>query len=230
MSARIYIGYLAGKNPPYILDIKQAATHVARNLQNPEGAKTQVLFTNNWRDISQTMIDITFQRKRRGRKCWKVVGPPLLTSTNITKRWGKSTTNNYDKYWPQQISNRDEDKLEISQRGKYKYKSNQTKSRINAQGKGGGETINLEKQFVKGLQNLGGTNGLWPQELIDFNVFFIFRMNGWFPHSLIDFHVFYLFTNEWMDDFHNFSCIFSFQTWRVRTTNSPEDSQSGMRF
>ena len=28
--------------------------------------------------------------------------------------------------------------------------------RINAKGKGGGETINLEKQFVKGLQNLGG--------------------------------------------------------------------------
>ena len=30
--------------------------------------------------------------------------------------------------------------------------------RINLQGKGGGETINLEKQFVRGLQNLGGTN------------------------------------------------------------------------
>ena len=61
----MYIGY----ETPYTLDITQAATHVARNLQNPEGAKTQVLFKNNRRDISQTMIDITFQRKRRGRKC-----------------------------------------------------------------------------------------------------------------------------------------------------------------
>ena len=30
---------------------------------------------------------------------------------------------------------------------------------LNPKGKGAGETINLEKQFVKGLQNLGGIYG-----------------------------------------------------------------------
>ena len=47
--------------------------------------------------------------------------------------------------------------------------------RTNPKGKGAGETINLEKQFVKGLQNLGGIYGLptslhcTVQQTIDLN-------------------------------------------------------------
>ena len=48
---------------------------------------------------------------------------------------------------------------------------NQQMRGINAKGKGGGETINLEKQFVKGLQNLGGKNVNW-------------RMDGFFMRFL----------------------------------------------
>merc|ERR1712037_919957 len=68
-------------------EIREAATHVARNLQNPGGAKTQ-------EEERQEML--------KGRR---------------------ATIAGLNKY--------------------------------HKEGKGGGETINLEKQFVKGLQNLG---------------------------------------------------------------------------
>ena len=70
LSTRIYIAYQTAKKPPNTLDIKQAATHVARNLQNPEGAKTQVLFKNDRRDISQNMISKEEERQEmlKGRR------------------------------------------------------------------------------------------------------------------------------------------------------------------
>jgi len=68
-------------------EIREAATHVARNLQNPDGAKTQ-------EEERQEML--------KGRR---------------------ATIADLNKY--------------------------------HKEGKGGGETINLEKQFVRGLQNLG---------------------------------------------------------------------------
>ena len=87
-------------------------------------AKTKV---NNEVDNScLTLGAINFERRKRGRRCWKAGEPLLLTSTNIIKRW---------KRWQHTLKH--------------------SKTNTCVKGKGGGETINLEKQFVKGLQNLG---------------------------------------------------------------------------